>query len=302
MDNPDRLILATAEASVEIRLDGGAIGHYRLTGSGGPVDLLRAYAGPAAGPTDPLAAAAFPLVPYFSGIRNGRFRFGGRTHQLRLNFGDHPHSVHGVGWQAIWKPVETDGRHAVIGLDYLGGADWPFPIRATQSFQLDGPDLHHEMALTNTGAETMPVGMGLHPYLPRRDGARLQANVGNVWIYDATMLPAERVPVSGHLDLSTGQDVDDLKCDTVFEPWDGHATVSWPGAGMEMEISADADLNRLCVYAPDGADHFCVEPVSQITDAFNRTADGAPAATTGMRTLAPGETWAQGVRFRPRPV
>jgi aldose 1-epimerase len=51
------------------------------------------------------------------------------------------------------------------------------------------------------------------------------------------------------------------------------------------------------VYTPPGQSFFCAEPVSHITDAFNRAAAGQ--ADTGMLTLAPGETVGVTLRLTP---
>ncbi len=61
---------------------------------------------------DPLGMANFPLIPYANRIANGRFGFDGRDYQLPRNFGDHPHSIHGTGWQAAWT-VGDQGANAV---------------------------------------------------------------------------------------------------------------------------------------------------------------------------------------------
>ena len=51
------------------------------------------------------------------------------------------------------------------------------------------------------------------------------------------------------------------------------------------------------LFTPAGEDFLCVEPVSHGTDAFNLAAAGA--ADTGIRVLAPGETFEAQVNFAP---
>ena len=93
--------LAAHDWSLELLPNlGGAIGALRHEGR----DVLR----PAPkGTLDVLATSCFPLVPYANRIANGRFEFDGQTHRLPLNFGDHPHSLHGLGWQAEWTVTEA---------------------------------------------------------------------------------------------------------------------------------------------------------------------------------------------------
>ena len=51
-------------------------------------------------------------------------------------------------------------------------------------------------------------------------------------------------------------------------------------------MTADPLLQFLVVFTPPGEDFFCVEPVSNCTDAFNQPAEG----DGGARILAPGES------------
>ena len=50
---------------------------------------------------DALQSASFALVPYANRIAHGRFDHAGRTWRVPLNFGSHPHALHGVGWQVL---------------------------------------------------------------------------------------------------------------------------------------------------------------------------------------------------------
>lgn len=146
----------------------------------------------------------------------------------------------------------------------------------------------------------MPIGLGIHPFFPRHGGATLRADVGSVWLYGDDFLPTECIPCPPKWDLRTAKDVASMNCDTVFENWDRRAEIVWPNDGVSLTMAADEGLDRLVVFAPSSGDIFCVEPVSQITDAFNKAADGMPAEETGMRILAPGETWTVSARFRPK--
>jgi aldose 1-epimerase len=218
---------------------------------------------------------------------------------LPLNFDDHPHSIHGVGWQSTWDLTKHTDTQVVLELSY-DGAGWPFPFHASQTVTLHGADLLHEITMTNLAEAAMPAGLGWHPYFPRHGRAILRAAVDAVWLTDETCLPTERVPCLDHWDLSAGADVDDLRCDNQFEPWNRRAQIVWPEKSMSIEMAASAGLERLVVYAPAGDDFFCVEPVSHITNAFNRRAAGAE--NTGMRILAPGESWRAWMKLSPSAI
>ena len=42
---------------------------------------------------------SYPLIPYSNRVAQGRFTHEGTEHRLALNFGDHPHDIHGNAWQ-----------------------------------------------------------------------------------------------------------------------------------------------------------------------------------------------------------
>jgi len=270
---------------------GGCIAAYRL----GEFDILR----PLGGSASPLDSACFPLLPYSNRIRNGRLHFAGKSYQLPLNFGDHLHSIHGVGWQSLWHVKQCSDNQAILELSH-DGAGWPFPFDASQSFTLENSTLSHEIAITNRADVAAPAGLGMHPYFPRHGQAVLKAAADAVWLTDETCLPTERVACPGHWNLSAGVDIDGLLCDNQFEPWSRHAQILWPEKRMVVELAASKSLGRLVVYAPANEDFFCVEPVSHMTDAFNRAANGGD--NTGTRILAPGESWRVSMTLSPRPV
>lgn len=250
---------------------------------------------------NPLNAASFPLVPYSNRIRNGQLRFRDEVYQLPLNFGDHPHSIHGVGWQSPWRLQRQAPDKVILELAY-DGASWPFAFLATQTIALDEATLHHELTITNRSDLPFPAGLGMHPYFPRHERAIVTADVHIVWLTDDTGLPTERVPCLDHWNLSAGADVDSLHCDNQFEPWNRRAYIVWPDKKMSVELTASDNLDRLVVYAPTDEDFFCVEPASHMTDAFNRSADGMSNEETGMRILQPGETWSVWMELSPSPI
>lgn len=294
-----RVLLRSANAEAEVILNGGCLGLYRLTAGGRVIDILRpapAESGDAPRPTD---TAMFPLVPYSNRIRDGVFTFAGRTFTLESASDGRGHSIHGVGWQSPWQLEHHANDRVDIALEHIADRRWPFSFRAIQSFRLTGTSLTCTLQLTNTDSQPMPAGLGFHPYFPRRATARLNASPQRVWRADADRLPLELADFDDASRWSSGIAMADIACDDVFEQWNGRATIEWPAERLRLELEADDTLERLVVFSPPGEDYFCIEPVSNATDAFNLTAQGAPIDRTGMRILEPGEAWAVRMRLRP---
>ncbi len=275
---------------------GGSITCYRWVDGARTIPWLRptADADLATGNADRLAC--FPLVPFSNRIRAGRFPFRGRAIQLPLNRRPQPHAVHGHGWQAAWNVVERTA--GTLAIEYEHPADaWPFAYRALQTFALTEAELRVELAIENRGRETMPVGLGLHPFFPRTPRCRLSARVGAMWATDGAVMPTALVDADPRLGSDDGMPIDETALDNVFAGWHRHATIVWPEHRARLSIDADTPLDFLVVYAPSGRDFFCVEPASHCTDAFNLAAQGR--ADTGLLTLETGAALSATVRFRP---
>ncbi len=280
---------------------GGSIAGFRSRVDGRPMDWLRP-AGPAALERgDSRDSACFPLVPYSNRIRDGCFTFEGREIRLPRNFGGHPHSIHGHGWQAPWQVAEVTPDTAVLAYRHRAG-DWPFHYEARQHFRLDGEGLIVTLELVNRSEGAMPAGLGLHPYFPRTPETRVLAEVSEIWRTDGEVMPLARVRPEGARDPARGVFADRVALDNVYTGWDGRATIEWPERGAKLEMTAfepasQGPLGFLVLFTPPGEDFLCVEPVSHCTDAFNMAAAGA--ADTGMRVLAPGERFEVRVTFTP---
>lgn len=298
MDARDSVIELSAERA-ELGVApaiGGSIAYFRWVDGSQRHDWLRpaTQADLASGVADRLAC--FPLVPFSNRIRNGQFFFGAHAIRLPPNQLPERHAQHGHGWQDAWSVVERQRDRLVI--EYVHRADhWPFPYRARQDFMLSADELRVGLTVVNAGADTMPVGLGLHPYLPSTAGCRLWATVGAMWATDAEVMPTRLTAADPRLASGDGLPVATTALDNVFTGWQRRATVRWPEHDARLTIDADPPLDFLVVYSPPGEGYFCVEPVSHCTDAFNLAAQGRH--DTGMLTLEPGASLAATVCFRP---
>jgi len=249
-------------------------------------------------------ASCYPLVPWSNRIRNAALSFAGRAWPLARNFGSHPHAIHGLGWQRPWQVEEaltTRARLSVVH-DARGpnASAWPWPFRATQTFELHGGSaggalLGITLTLENIAAEPFPFGLGWHPFFPKSAAARLAFRAGGVWENDATQLPVRHVPVPPDWKFDAMRPLANSVLDNVFTHWQGVATLEEPASSLRTTLAADRACRNLVVYRPPAAEFIALEPVTHETDAFNRAAEGA--ADTGMRTLAPGAAFSCTMRI-----
>ncbi len=229
----------------------------------------------------------FPLIPYANRIAQGKFKWRGFTCQLPLNFGDHPHSIHGIGWQRPWKIEGSGSDNARLTLNHDGHAGWPFRFTAEQYFELGTDSLRIELRMTNRHTEAAPAGLGLHPYFRRAPGATLRFNAQTVWLNEPTQLPIGQAPVPEGLSHASGQPIGAVRMDNCFSGWDSRADIGLGPVRIVMEASAA--FTHLQVYTPENEDFFCVEPVTHRPDAIN--------TLNAMTALEPGDTLSGSVTF-----
>lgn len=278
-----RLVDGLAEV-VLVPKAGGAIAAYRWNAPAGPVDWLRPATPDAIRRADAGEMSCFPLVPYSNRVRDGRFRYRGVQVHLPVSVPDDPHFEHGHGWRNAWQ-VDAAAANEVT-MRYVHEPDeWPWRYEATQRVSLRDGDLTIEVCLRNLSDQWMPAGFGLHPYFPSSPRSRIEAHVARMWETDAEVLPTKLVEPRAGADPNKGITVADVDLDNVFTDWSGTARISWPENGRALEIRAERPLGHLVLYTPPGEGHFCVEPVSNATDAFNLA--GAGAAAGGVIELGP---------------
>ena len=291
----DALSLAAGAARVELAPEtGGAIATFTYR----DVDVLRPTPQEARQAGDVRAHASYPLVPYSNRIEHARLKFAGRDIELAKNFGDHPHSIHGVGWQRPWRVVARDEATALIALEHAAtgveAGAWPWPFRATQWFGLHtddhGATLTAKLSITNTGTVVFPFGLGFHPFFPRTATTALDFEAVSFWENDDTQIPVRKTAVPAEWRRGILSAHDSCGIDNVFTEWTGVATLADPARTFDTRIAADSASGFVVVYAPPARDFVAVEPVTHMTDAFNRIERSEPG--TGSRILAAGAGFA----------
>ena len=223
-------------------------------------------------------SACYPLLPYSNRLAYRKFRWKGRDYTTQANFDDNPHSVHGVGWLRRWEIVSSSGLEVVLRYRHEGDADWPFAFEAIQYFTLTPQSMSVQMVFTNSAEVAQPVGLGWHPYFPKRARSRLHIELSDRWDSDATQLPTRKVGQPG-----IDSDVSHLAFDNCFDGWSGPARIR----DEKFSLQLSSSLDHLVVFTPQDRDYFCVEPVSHVSNAIHM----ADPAAHGLRSLAPGETF-----------
>lgn len=223
-------------------------------------------------------SGSYPLAPYSNRLGFRRFRWLGQDHTTQANFDDNPHSVHGVAWQRPWAVVSHDATRAELAYMHEADAHWPFAFEVHQGFDLTPESLTVRLAITNRADQPQPVGVGWHPYFPKRSRSRLHIELTDRWEPDASGLPTRKVPQTG-----IDADVAHLDFDNCFEGWRGEAKIR----DERLRIGLRSSLPYLVVFTPQNKPYYCVEPVSHVSNAIHM----ADPLAHGLRKLGAGETF-----------
>lgn len=221
-------------------------------------------------------SAGFVMAPYSNRLAHRRFRFQGQDYTTAHNSDGQPHSMHGIAFLRPWTVLAQDAASVELAYDHAPDAHWPFAFALRQRLQLSPDGLRLDLRLTNTDPRDQPVGLGWHPYFPKRAGSHLQIVVTDRWERDPTLLPTHRVPQPG-IDAAVAA----LDFDHCFDGWNGRALIR----DERHVLTLTAPSSRLVVFTPPQFPFFAVEPVSHVNNAIHM----ADPAAHGLRTLAPGQ-------------
>ncbi len=222
-------------------------------------------------------SGCYPLVPYSNRLGYRRFRWLGQDHSTAPNFDDNPHSVHGVAWQRAWSVVDSSAGQAELQYSHTPDAHWPFAFTVRQRFVLTPDALEVHLAFTNQHTQTQPVGLGWHPYFPKRQRSRLHIELAERWDSDASGLPTRHVPQPG-----IDADVAHLAFDNCFGGWKGPARIRDEKLSLRLTSSAP----YLVVFTPGDKPYYCVEPVTHVSNAIHM----AEPTVHGLKSVEPGQT------------
>jgi aldose 1-epimerase len=239
------------------------------------------------------------LAPWPNRLRDGRYTFGGATHQVALSEPARGNAIHGLVNWVRWRRVEGTGDSVTIEHDLVpqSGYPWPLTLRTTWSVGPDGLTAAH--SATNTGTEPCPFGLGTHPYVRvpgvAIDDLRIRIPATSRLLVDGRNLPigAARVAATEYdyteprvlgtavLDLGFG----DLERDA-----DGRSAVTLEAPdGRGVRVWADSAFNWWQVFTSDtlaparARKAVAVEPMTCPPDAFRSGRD--------LFTIEPGATW-----------
>ena len=251
----------------------GGLAKYAETGSSMGIPLLHPWANRLAGAGYEAAGRKVALDP--------------ERMPVRLDPSGLP--IHGLAaasshWEVTEAAADATGARLSARLDWAAHdelmAGFPFAHELTVEARLAGATLAIETGLHASGGEAVPVAFGWHPYLTLPGVQRAD--------YDVTLSVRRRARVDPH-GIPTGEDFpasdppgrlgertyDDLFVELCHPP-----EFLARGGGRCLEVRFESGYPYAQVYAPEGEDFVCFEPMTAPTNAL--------VSGDGLRVVPPG--------------
>jgi len=250
------------------------------------------------------------LFPFPNRIRDGRYRWEGKSYELPIGDPQKKNAIHGFAFASPWGVVDRGVKENEAWLRCRFRlsehapecrALWPADAEMELTYRLQPLALLSELVVRNPDRVPLPFGVGFHPYFRvSADRARMQVLAGRgdpvrieQWRLEGFLPTGERQPLDGFRQrLASGA------APTPGEFWDdafritaaGEFVVSLhdPQQGPALRIAARGGFRELVIFTPPHRQAVCLEPYTCITDAVNLQAKGVD---TGLVVLRPGESW-----------
>jgi len=266
---------------------------------------------PFRGPDELKAAPALCGIPFLAPwanrldgdaywVNGNKYALNPALANLRRDGNQKP--IHGLllfspAWELISAEADAVSASAASRLEFWKYpelmAQFPFAHEITMAYRLANGSLEVSLRLTNLCAEPMPVAIGYHPYFQLHDAPRDEWSVRiaarDHLILDEFLIPTgERRPAEfADPHPLRARSIDDVFTNLIRDA-DGAARFSVMGKQEKLTVTYGPGYQVAVIYAPQGRDFLCFEPMAAITNAFNLERQGLYSE---LQSIAPDGQW-----------
>ncbi len=244
------------------------------------------------------------LMPWPNRIRDGRYTFGGREHQLALTEPKRSNASHGLARWVAWTLEEHTANSVSLVHRVMAQSGYPWAVDLHVLYDLGADGLTVTQTATNLSAEAAPYACGAHPYLCVGEGIdhlELTLPASTRTLTDDRLIPVETVPVDAEHDFRTPRAIgatafDETYGDLSRDEGLATATLRDPASGNGVALWVDERISWLLLYSGDDAPglerrSLAVEPMTAPPNAFNSGTDLVALAPAGEPGDELSVTW-----------
>lgn len=233
------------------------------------------------------------LYPFPNRLRDGHYTWHGREYAFPINNALTNNAIHGFVRHESFdvERIELTPQRASITSRFVADGKnpaYPFPFTLDVTFTItEKGEFIATFGITNQHRESIPVGLGWHPYfqlIARADDHLLQLPPCERVEIDERMIPTgNRSPYS---DFRAERRLGETQLDTCFAASPDESTVRAVLRAQGHTLTIEAPRERFPffqVFTPPARTSIAIEPMSCNVDAFHNR--------EGLVELAPGQQW-----------
>ena len=206
----------------------------------------------------------FATVPYFGAIRKKSFYDYSKDNYISLQKTHilEPQTIHGEGWVNKWKINESTKNSIELFFNHNGKKGFPCKYKATQKFKLIKNSLLIDISIKNLDKYSFDCGIGFHPWFNIDKNSKIYLNSFN-YLKEQKSNNFKKTKFSNKKFL----DLNKYKIDKTFLNWNGKSKLII-NKDISLNIINNHNIKNLHIYSPPKESFFCIEPVTNTTDAY----------------------------------
>ncbi len=247
------------------------------------------------------------LAPWANRIDTDAYWANGKHYRLNpelnnFHYDSNHKPIHGLlafsdKWTVTDLTADDDSAQATSQLEFWRYpelmAQFPFAHVITMTYRLKGGTLEVATSVENLSSESMPLSLGYHTYYRLQDSPRDDWKVHvaareEVLVSDALVPTGKTKPV----EMADPYPLRNSQIDTGFtaltRDQSGNAVFWVQGIKEKLRIVFGPKFDVGIVYAPNGSDFICFEPMVGVTNVFNLAHAGLYG---NLQTIPPRGTW-----------
>jgi len=204
----------------------------------------------------------FATIPYFGAIHKNTFPYKNKFISLPNTHIMEPDTIHGEGWVNKWDIKNITKNSLELNFLHNGKKSFPYKYKCLQKFSLTKDSLIIKVIITNNDKKSFYCGIGFHPWFSISKQSKIFSNT----FLHLKQKKNKKFSIEKMLNTKA-LDLNKTKIDETFLKWDGRSKLIL-NKDIILEIINKKNVDNLHVYSPPKENFFCVEPVTNVRDAY----------------------------------
>ena len=270
---------------------GGSIFKFQVKINNKKYDVFRSYNKRKTLKYNSYFSGYFSTIPYFGVIRKKSLLYKKKYLSLPRTHPLEPDTIHGEGWVSKWSILNNNKNSVSLKFNHDGKKSFPFKYETVQRFKLVENSLEIKVTIKNKDNNSFDCGIGFHPWFNIDRKSRIFSNTYNYLEIDSNNCVKNKKLLKN----SQAFNFNKINIDETFVNWNGNTRMIL-NKFIEIIIKNKKNVKNLHIYSPKNEKFFCVEPVTNIRDAYYYKKN--KIRNHGLKNLKPDKTFEAAVIFK----